>query len=138
LLGVDTGTVRVGLAVSDADRKIASPLVTYRRRSREADATWFRQQVEAEAIGGFVIGLPIHFDGSEGVKAHEARAYGQWLAELTGLPVVYWDERCTSVAAESHLWEAGLTHKQRKARRDRVAAQVMLQGYLDAGCPAAT
>jgi len=137
LLGVDTGTVRVGLAVSDAGRTIASPLATYRRRGREVDAAYFRQLVEREDIGGLVVGLPIHFDGSEGQKAAEARAYGAWLAEVTGLPVVFWDERCTTVAAEEHLWDAGLTHKRRKERRDQVAAQILLQSYLDAGCPAA-
>ncbi len=134
-LGVDYGTVRVGLAVSDRDRKIASPLATYRRRGRQADAAHFQEVAEREEIGGLIVGLPIHFDGSEGLKAAEARAFGGWLGEVTGLPVVYWDERCTTVAAESFLWDAGLTHKRRKERRDRVAAQIILQSYLDTGCP---
>jgi putative Holliday junction resolvase len=132
---VDFGTVRVGLAVSDPDRKIASPLSIYRRRGSEQDAAHFRRLVEAEEVGGLVVGLPIHFDGSEGTKAAEARAYGQWLHEITDLPVTFWDERCTTVAAESFLWDAGLTHKRRKERRDQVAAQILLQSYLDAGCP---
>jgi len=68
-------------------------------------------------------------------KAGEARKFGAWLGEVTGLPVVFWDERFTTVEAESALWQAGLTHRQRKARRDRVAAQILLQAYLDAGCP---
>jgi putative Holliday junction resolvase len=85
-----------------------------------------------------VVGLPVHLDGREGVKAVEARAFGRWLAEVTDLPVVFWDERFTTVEAESALWSAGLTHKKRRARRDRVAAQIMLQAYLDAGCPAET
>ena len=58
-----------------------------------------------------------------------------WLGEVTGRPVAFFDERFTTVEAETHLWNAGLTHKQRKARRDRVAAQILLQAYLDAGCP---
>jgi putative Holliday junction resolvase len=66
----------------------------------------------------------------------EARAFGAWLAELTGLPISHYDERFTSVHAEAALWDAGLTHGKRKARRDKVAAQMMLQAYLDAGCPA--
>ena len=82
-----------------------------------------------------MVGLPVHTDGREGVKAVEARAFGRWLAETTGLPVVFWDERFSTVEAESALWQAGLTHKRRKARRDRVAAQILLQAYLDAGCP---
>jgi putative Holliday junction resolvase len=136
LLGVDYGTVRVGLAISDPDRKIAFPLTTYTRRSRDSDATWIRNLVAEERIVGLVVGLPVHTSGDEGVKALEARAFGAWLTEATGLSVVFYDERFTTVLAESALWEAGLTHKKRKARRDRVAAQMFLQAYLDAGCPA--
>lgn len=136
LLGVDYGSLRIGLAVSDPQRRLASPLAVYERRGRERDAEYFRALMTAEEIGGLVVGLPLHLDGREGRKAKEARAFGTWLAEITGLPVVFWDERFTTVEAESALWQAGLTHKQRKARRDRVAAQVLLQAYLDAGCPA--
>ncbi len=135
LLGVDYGSVRIGLAVSDPDRKMAFPLATYSRRNREQDARYFRERAEAEEIGQIIVGLPAHLDGREGRQAAEARAFGQWLGEVTGLPVVFWDERFTTVEAEGHLWSAGLTHKQRKARRDRVAAQILLQAYLDAGCP---
>jgi len=135
LLGVDYGHVRIGLAISDPDRKLAFPLTTYERRNRDHDAEYFRELVAEEQIGQFVIGLPMHLSGREGQKATEARAFGTWLGEVTKLPIVFWDERFTSVEAESHLWNAGLTHKRRKERRDRVAAQIMLQAYLDAGCP---
>jgi putative pre-16S rRNA nuclease len=135
LLGVDYGSVRVGLAVSDADRRIASPLETYERRGRDQDAAHFRELVEREEIGQIVVGLPVHLSGQEGTKALEAREFGRRLAEATGLPVVFWDERFSTVEAESALWNAGLTHKRRKARRDRVAAQIFLQSYLEAGCP---
>ena len=135
LLGVDYGAVRIGLAVSDPQRRLASPLAVYERRGRERDAEYFRALTTAEEIGVLVVGLPVHCDGREGQKAMEARTFGAWLAETTGLPVVFWDERFSTVEAESALWQAGLTHKQRKARRDRVAAQVLLQAYLDAGCP---
>jgi putative pre-16S rRNA nuclease len=135
LLGVDFGQVRVGLAVSDADRHIASPFATYSRRNSEHDANYFRKLVLTEEIAEIVVGLPLHLDGREGQKAIEARAYGRWLAETTGLPVLFWDERFSTVQAESVLWEAGLTHKRRKDRRDRVAAQMLLQAYIDAGCP---
>lgn len=135
LLGVDYGKVRVGLAISDAECRIASPLATYERRGMEPDERYFRDLVEQEDVGKLVVGLPVHLDGTEGQKAVEARAFGAWLAKTTGLPVIYWDERFSTVQAESALWEAGLTHKRRKARRDRVAAQMVLQAYLDAGCP---
>lgn len=136
VLGVDYGTVRIGLAVSDADRQIASPLSTYQRRGPAQDAAAFRALAAREEVGLIVVGLPLHLSGCEGQKATEARAFGRWLGEVTGLPVIFWDERFTTVEAESALWSAGLTHKQRKQRRDRVAAQLMLQAYLDAGCPA--
>jgi putative Holliday junction resolvase len=136
LLGVDHGSVRIGLALSDPERKLAFPLMTWRRRPRSEEATYFRDLVEREEVGQVVVGLPLHLDGREGVKAAEARALGRWLAEVTGLPVVFWDERFSTVQAESALWEAGLTHDQRRERRDQVAAQILLQAYLDAGCPA--
>jgi putative Holliday junction resolvase len=136
LLGVDYGSVRIGLAVTDPERKMAFPLATYTRRDREKDAAYFRQVAADEGIGRIVVGLPAHLSGREGQKAGEARAFGQWLGEVTGLPVVFHDEQFTTVFAESALWSAGLTHKQRKARRDRVAAQMMLQAFLEAGGPA--
>ena len=135
LLGVDYGSKRIGLSISDPDRKFAFPLTTYERCTAEQDAVYLRDLIAAESIGQIVLGLPVHLDGREGQKAAEVRAFGAWLAEATGLPVVYFDERFTTVEAESALWEAGLTHKKRKERRDRVAAQLMLQSYLDAGCP---
>jgi putative Holliday junction resolvase len=135
LLGIDYGSVRIGLAVSDVDRKIASPLATYRRRKPAEDARYFRELVEEETIGEIIVGLPVHLDGREGQKAVEVRAFGQWLSEAVGLPVVFWDERFTTVEAEGFLLAAGLTNKRRKERRDRVAAQILLQAYLDAGCP---
>jgi putative Holliday junction resolvase len=136
LLGVDFGHVRIGLAVSDPDRKFAFPLYTYERQNPARDAEYFRAVSAEEAIGQLVVGLPLHLDGREGQKAIEARAFGAWLAQVTGLPVVFWDERFTTVEAESSLWSAGLTNKRRKDRRDRVAAQILLQSYLEAGCPA--
>jgi putative Holliday junction resolvase len=132
---VDYGSVRIGLAISDPERRLASPLAVYERRGREQDADYFRSLVSDEEFAAFVVGLPIHLDGREGQKAAEARAFGAWLAETTDLPVTFWDERFSTVEAEAALWQAGLTHKKRKARRDRVAAQVFLQAYLDAGCP---
>jgi putative holliday junction resolvase len=137
LLGVDYGRVRVGLAISDPDRIIASPLATYESRNADVDAAYFRQLVAAENVVGLVVGLPLHTDGREGVMADEARRFGKWLGEMTHLPVEFADERFTTVHAESALWTAGLTHKRRKKRRDRVAAQMMLQAFLDSPSPPA-
>jgi len=135
ILGVDYGAVRVGLAVSNAERRIASPLTIHERCGADRDAAFFRSLIEEEEIGKLVVGLPVHLDGREGEKAVEARGFGTWLGEVTGLSIVYWDERFTTVQAEAALWESGLSHQKRKARRDSVAAQILLQAYLDAGCP---
>jgi putative holliday junction resolvase len=135
LLGVDFGAVRVGLAISDVDRIIASPIATRGRTGADADAEYFRNLIAEEGVVGLVVGLPVHLNGREGAKAKEAREFGAWLAQTTGLPIVFADERFTTVEAESALWNAGLTHRKRKERRDRVAAQIMLQAFLDAKCP---
>ena len=135
LLAVDHGKVRLGLAVSDPERRIASPLMTYERRDRDQDARFFRELVKKEDIVQLIVGLPAHTDGREGEQARKARDFGKWLAGVTGLPVCFWDESFTTWDAEGFLLSAGLTSKRRKARRDRVAAQIILQTYLDAGCP---
>ena len=82
-----------------------------------------------------VIGLPLHMDGRESTKSREAREFGNWLHRITSLPIDYHDERCTSVQAESILLQAELTSKQRKARTDKVAAQILLQAFLDKRMP---
>ncbi|HVL12446.1 MAG TPA: Holliday junction resolvase RuvX [Gemmata sp.] len=135
LLGIDYGTVRVGVAVCDFDRLIASPLDTLARKSEAADAAYFVKAAAENRAVGLVVGLPLHASGEESDSSRAARAYGEWLAGVTGLPVVFWDERLTTWMAEGALLGAKLTHAKRKDRRDRVAAQMILQGYLDAGCP---
>jgi putative Holliday junction resolvase len=135
ILALDFGSVRLGLAVSDREGRIASPLTTYRRQDSARDSAYLRQVIADEQVTRIVVGLPVHLDGREGAKAREARAFGAWLRKATYLDVVFWDERFTTVEAESHLWAAGLPHRKRKDRRDRVAAQILLQAYLDAGCP---
>lgn len=131
LCAVDYGTVRIGLAISDARQTLASPLDNYTRRGPEHDARYFRQLARDESVRAFIVGLPVHLDGSESQKSREARVFGTWLAELTDRPVVYFDERFTSVEAERWLDAAGLTNKQRKARRDKLAAQILLSAYLE-------
>jgi putative holliday junction resolvase len=131
LLGVDTGTVRIGLSICDPERTVASPYETYTRRSPEQDAAYFIRLVNEERIIGFVVGLPMHMNGDEGIKAKEAREYGTWLTSITSLPTVYIDERCTTAAANELLWAVKMTHKQRKERRDKLAATLILQTYLD-------
>ena len=129
--GVDFGTVRIGIAISNPERSIASPLENYTRGSPEQDARRFRRLVAEEGVVLFVVGLPIHLDGGESQKSQEAREFGGWLAETTGVPVEFFDERFTSVEAEQMLLAAELTSKRRKKRMDMLAAQIMLSAYLE-------
>jgi putative Holliday junction resolvase len=133
LLGLDYGTKRVGLALSNAEQTIATPVETYQRRDELQDARYLRQKVEEFTIVGLVVGLPVHMSGDEGEKAREARAYGTWAARVTKLPLTYCDERYTTVQADEILRGAALSPKQRKARRDMLAAQILLQTFLESG-----
>jgi len=131
LAGIDYGTVRIGVAVSDMDRRLASPYENYTRRGQEVDASYFRQIAADEDIVGFVVGLPVHTSGEESQKSIESRQFGAWLANVTELPVQYFDERFTSVEAERFLLEARMTRRKRKKRLDMLAAQIMLAAYLE-------
>jgi len=131
LAGIDFGTVRIGVAVTDPERRLASPYENYQRRGLAADAQYFQRLVREERIAGFVVGLPVHASGEESQKSLEARAFGDWLRATTGRPVQYYDERYTSVLAEQFLLDAQLTSKRRKARLDKVAAQLILAAYLE-------
>ncbi|WP_437224774.1 Holliday junction resolvase RuvX [Planctomicrobium sp. SH661] len=138
LLGVDFGTKRVGLAISTADQSIASPLEIYSRCNDAVDARHFKTILEDYNVRGIVVGLPIHVNGTEGQKAKEARAYGKWLAGISKLPVDFHDERYTSAVADDYMLEANLTREQRKKRVDMIAAQILLQSFLDRRQPPAT
>lgn len=129
--GIDYGTVRIGVAVSDPRRLLASPLENYTRRSREQDARHFQELVHTEQIAGFVIGLPVHSSGQESRKSREVRQFGQWLSEATQRPVCYYDERFTTSQAKQALTAAELSKKQRKKRLDKLAAQIILAGFLE-------
>jgi putative Holliday junction resolvase len=131
--GVDFGTVRIGIAISNPERSIASPLENYTRGTPEQEVRRFRRLVADEGVVLFVVGLPIHLDGGESPKSREAREFGRWLTETTGVPVEFFDERFTSVEAEQALLAADLTRKRRKRRMDMLAAQIMLSAYLEAG-----
>jgi putative Holliday junction resolvase len=131
IAGIDFGTVRIGVAVTDPEQRFASPHENYRRQDEAADAIWIKRLAREERFVGFVVGLPVHTDGNESRKSVEARAFGQWLSQQTNLPVRYFDERYTSAQAEALLQEAGFTSKQRKERLDKLAAQLMLTAYLE-------
>ena len=131
IAGVDYGHVRIGIAITDPLQSIASPLENYTRRDEVADAAYFRRLVTEERVVGFVVGLPLHMSGDESQKSIEARKFGAWLAAQTGSPVVFHDERFSTAAANAMMGEADLTAKQRKKRRDKLAAQVILATFLE-------
>lgn len=132
-LGIDYGSKRIGLAVSDNDARIASPLRQVIENGNKSDVIQRIQKVVDEyEIDAVVLGLPLMMDGREEEQARRTRRFGEVLAKGLGLAVEYWDERLSSHAADRLLDEREeLTAKGRKARRDALAAQVILQGYLD-------
>jgi putative Holliday junction resolvase len=129
--GIDFGTVRIGVAITDPGQRFASPLENYHRRSPRLDEQFFVRLVDEERIVGFVVGLPVHTSGNESQKSREARSFGDGLARFTGVPVAFFDERYTSAIAEELLQGAGLTSKKRKARLDKIAAQILLASWLE-------
>jgi len=133
IAGIDFGTVRIGIALSDPNRTIASPHENYTRRGPDEDARRFVRLVAEERVVLFVVGLPVHLDGQESHKSVEARQFGQWLGETTGVAVKFFDERFTTSQAEESLTAAKMTRKRRKKRMDMVAAQIMLAAYLESG-----
>lgn len=132
LLGIDYGTKRVGVAVSDRGQRFSSPLHNHDRHGLHVDARFFRKVVEEYSPVGLVVGLPIHLSGDESEKSKEARKFAQWLSTVTGLPHTFQDERFSSFHAEKLLMAAEMSAKKRKERMDKLAAQILLQAFLDA------
>ena len=113
LAGIDYGSVRIGIAISDPRRILASPHENYARRDTERDATYFQQLAADENIVGWIVGLPVHSSGEESQKSIEAREFGKWLGHVTRLPVRYYDERYTTKQAEALMGDSKLTKKKR-------------------------
>ncbi|WP_421726506.1 Holliday junction resolvase RuvX [Bauldia sp.] len=131
LMGLDLGTKTIGLAVSDAGRRVATPLTVIRRTKFRDDAAALLNHCDARQIAGLVIGLPINMDGSEGPRAQATRAFVRNLAKLTDLPVAFWDERLSTAAVTRTLLEADASRQRREAVVDKMAAAYILQGALD-------
>jgi putative Holliday junction resolvase len=131
ILAIDPGTVRLGLALSDPSGTIAQPLSVLARRSEPEDLKALVELVERHEVGMIVIGLPRLMNGRLDTAARQAQAFGTQVAQATGRPVAYWDERLTSVAAERYLIEQGKRRSKRRQEIDRMAATLLLQGYLD-------
>lgn len=131
LMGINLGTKTIGLALSDVERRLASPLVTIRRTKFAADAAQLLEQAEKFAVAAFVIGLPLNMDGSEGPRVQATRAFVRNCQALTALPFAFWDERLSTAAVTRSLIEQDLSRAKRADVVDRMAAAYILQGALD-------
>ncbi len=131
LAGLDLGTKTIGVAVSDRTLSVATPLQTIRRKKFGIDAAAIRTLLDAREIGGLVLGLPRNMDGSEGPRCQSTRAFARNFDHLQAMPITFWDERLSTVAAEKALLEADTTRKRRAEVIDHVAASYILQGVLD-------
>ena len=131
LAGLDFGDKTIGIAVSDLRRQVATPLSTIRRVKFTADADALLALCTARGIAGLILGLPRNMDGGEGPRAQATRAFARNLSRLTVLPIGFWDERLSTVAAERALLEADTSRKRRSEVIDHVAAGYILQGALD-------
>jgi len=131
LLGIDLGTKTIGVAGSDPDRRIATGIETIARKNFSTDAQRLLALAAERSAVGFVLGLPINMDGSEGPRAQSTRAFARNLGKLTDLPIAFWDERLSTAAVERQLIEADVSRKKRAAVIDQHAAAFILQGALD-------
>lgn len=131
LIGLDLGTKTIGVAVSDPDRRLATGVETISRKTFTADATRLLALAKERDATGFVLGLPINMDGSEGPRAQSTRAFARNLSRLTELPIAFWDERLSTAAVERQLIEADVSRAKRGKVVDEHAAIFILQGALD-------
>lgn len=131
LAGLDLGDKTIGVAISDRLWSVATPTDTIRRKKFTLDAQALLALLTAREIGGIILGLPRNMDGSEGPRCQKTRAFARNLSQLTELPITFWDERLSTVAADRAMVEADMSRAKRAQKIDQVAAGVILQGALD-------
>ena len=131
ILGLDLGTKTIGLAISNSSWTIASPVETIRRKKFTTDVAAMLDFARSENVKGLVMGLPLNMDGSEGPRVQATRAFVRNMRQYSDLPVLYWDERLSSYAAEQAMLEADMSRKKRAGKIDQIAAAIILQGCLD-------
>ena len=132
VMGLDVGTKTVGVAVSDELGLTAQGVTTVRRKNRKTDTAALRKLIDDYGVERIVVGLPLNMDGTEGPRAEACRKFGDQLAQAFSLPIIWWDERLSTVAAERALLEGDVSRKKRREVIDQVAASLILQGWLDA------
>ena len=130
IMGIDYGRVRIGIALTDLLKTIASPYEVYKSVSRKADIDYFVRLIKEKEVEKIVLGLPLNMDGSEGERAHKTRAFGEELEKTSKIPVVYQDERLSSVEAENYLLDGDVRRDKRKNLIDKVSACIILEDYL--------
>lgn len=131
LMGVDLGSNTIGLALSDVERRIATPLQTIRRTKFAADARQLVGLIEKFEVAALVVGLPLNMNGTEGPRAQSTRAFVRSLAPLMSRPIVFWDERLSTAAVTRELIDQNASRARRAEVVDRMAAAYILQGGLD-------
>lgn len=131
ICGLDLGDKTIGIAVSDLRRTVSTPIHVIRRSKFTEDAAALLAILAERNIAGIILGLPLNMDGSEGPRVQSTRAFARNLIKLTELPITFWDERLSTVAAERALIEADTSRKRRREVIDQVAAGYILQGALD-------
>lgn len=131
LLGLDVGDTTIGLALSDVRRSIASPLETISRGKFRKDMEKLQKIIAYHHIAGLVIGNPVNMNGSHGPRTQSTRAFVSNISKHTGLPMLLWDERLTTMAVERAMLEGDLSRQKRAQLVDKLAASYMLQGFLD-------
>ena len=131
VLGIDYGDKRIGLALSDQLKILASPLEVYIRKSLQQDLEYIKKLIQSNQVDTVVIGLPLNMDGTLGDRALKTQEFGEQLKSVIDIPIVYIDERWTSKESERILIESNIRREKRKVLVDKVAAQNILQRYLD-------
>ena len=131
VMGLDPGTKTIGVAISDVSRIIASPYKTIKRTKFKQDAQELIDIIREQEMQGIILGFPVNLDGTEGPRAQSVRAFARNFSQLCPLPIVLWDERLSTVAAERTLLEADTSRKRRAEVIDKMAASFILQGALD-------
>jgi putative holliday junction resolvase len=131
IMALDPGTKRIGVALSDEMGWFAQPLETFERRSLDADVAHIAELIQRHDVNRIVMGMPIRLDGTLGPAAAQAQAFIARLEQSLSVPIVAWDERLTTKAAEDVLIQANVSRRKRKGTVDRVAAAILLQSYLE-------
>ena len=134
IMGIDYGKVRIGIALTDLLKTIASPYEVYKSVSLQKDVEYFVKLVKEKEVEKIVLGLPLNMDGSQGERAKRTRIFGEMLERACSVPVVYQDERLSSVEAENYLLDGDVRRDKRKNLIDKVAATIILEDYLRTIC----